>query len=66
MMPVARNHWTDRLRLILISALEVDKAVFFSAAITVAAFIPLFTMQGVEGQIFNPMARTYGFAMAAR
>ena len=60
----ARHQWTDRLRLILISALEVDKAVFFSAAITVAAFIPLFTMQGVEGQIFNPMARTYGFAMA--
>jgi cobalt-zinc-cadmium resistance protein CzcA len=60
----ARGHWTDRLRLILISALEVDKAVFFSATITVAAFIPLFTMQGVEGQIFNPMARTYGFAMA--
>ena len=60
----SRHLWTERLRLILISALEVDKAVFFSAAITVAAFIPLFTMQGVEGQIFNPMARTYGFAMA--
>ena len=56
--------WTDRMRLILISALEVDKAVFFSAAITVAAFVPLFTMQGVEGQILNPMARTYGFALA--
>jgi cobalt-zinc-cadmium resistance protein CzcA len=56
--------WTGRLRMILISALEVDKAVFFSAAITVAAFVPLFTMQGVEGQIFNPMARTYGFALA--
>ena len=56
--------WTERLRLILLSVLEVDKAVFFSAAITVAAFVPLFTMQGVEGQIFNPMARTYGFALA--
>ena len=56
--------WTDRMRLILISAMEVDTAVFFSAAITVAAFVPLFTMQGVEGQIFNPMARTYGFALA--
>jgi heavy metal efflux system protein len=56
--------WTDRLRLILISALEVDRAVFFSATITVAAFIPLFTMQGVEGQIFSPMARTYGYALA--
>jgi heavy metal efflux system protein len=59
----SQQPWTDRLRLILISALEVDKAVLFSAIITVAAFIPLFTMQGVEGQIFNPMARTYGFAM---
>ena len=58
------NTWTDRLRLILISALQVDKAIFFSAAITVAAFVPLFTMQGVEGQIFGPMARTYGYALA--
>jgi cobalt-zinc-cadmium resistance protein CzcA len=56
--------WTDRLRLILISALQVDKAVFFSALITVAGFTPLFTMQGVEGQIFGPMARTYGYALA--
>jgi heavy metal efflux system protein len=55
--------WTDRLRLILASALQVDKAIFFSALITVAAFVPLFTMQGVEGQIFNPMARTYGLAL---
>jgi heavy metal efflux system protein len=60
----ATGTWTERLRLILISALEVDKAIFFSATITVAAFVPLFTMQGVEGQIFNPMARTYGFALA--
>jgi heavy metal efflux system protein len=55
--------WTDRLRLIFASALQVDKAVLFSAAITIAAFVPLFTMQGVEGQIFNPMARTYGYAL---
>jgi heavy metal efflux system protein len=57
-------HWTDRLRLILASALQVDMAILFSALITVAAFVPLFTMQGVEGQIFNPMARTYGLALA--
>jgi cobalt-zinc-cadmium resistance protein CzcA len=56
--------WTDRLRLILISSIQVDKAVFFSALITVAAFVPLFTMQGVEGQIFGPMARTYAYALA--
>ncbi|MGD0261419.1 MAG: CusA/CzcA family heavy metal efflux RND transporter [Verrucomicrobiota bacterium] len=56
--------WTDRLRMILISAVQVDKAIFFSALITVAGFVPLFTMQGVEGQIFGPMARTYGYALA--
>ena len=30
---------------------------------SLAAFVPLFTMQGVEGQIFNPMARTYAYAL---
>jgi heavy metal efflux system protein len=55
--------WTDRLRIILASALQVDRAVLFSTAIIVAAFIPLFTMQGVEGQIFGPMARTYAYAL---
>jgi cobalt-zinc-cadmium resistance protein CzcA len=59
----SRRIWTDRLRLILVSALQIDKAVFFSTAIIVAAFIPLFAMQGVEGQIFSPMARTYGYAL---
>ena len=56
-------NWTDRLRLILISALQVNKAVFFSVVIIVAAFVPLFTMQGVEGAIFGPMARTYAYAL---
>jgi heavy metal efflux system protein len=55
--------WNDRLRIILASALQVDRAVLFSTAIIVAAFIPLFTMQGVEGQIFGPMARTYAYAL---
>jgi cobalt-zinc-cadmium resistance protein CzcA len=57
-------HWTVRLRMIYVSALQVDKAILFSTAITIAAFGPLFTMQGVEGQIFGPMARTYGYALA--
>ncbi len=56
--------WTNRLRLYYISALQVDRAILFSAAIMVAAFVPLFTMQGVEGQIFGPMARTYAYALA--
>ena len=62
-VPSTSPIWTDRLRLILISGLQVDRAVLFSTAIIVAAFIPLFTMQGVEGQIFGPMARTYAYAL---
>ena len=58
------SHWSVRLRMIYVSALQVDKAILFSTAITIAAFGPLFTMQGVEGQIFAPMARTYGYALA--
>src|SRR3984893_11659709 len=62
-LPSSSPTWTDRLRLILISGLQVDRAVLFSTVIIVAAFIPLFTMQGVEGQIFGPMARTYAYAL---
>src|SRR5437588_1994877 len=54
---------SDKLGWILAGAVEVDKAIFFSVIITIAAFLPLFTMQGVEGQIFGPMARTYAYAL---
>ena len=53
----------DKLHRILVAAVEVDKPIFFSVVITIAAFLPLFTMQGVEGQIFGPMARTYAYAL---
>ncbi len=53
----------DRLHRILAAAVEVDKPIFFSVIITIAAFLPLFTMQGVEGQIFGPMSRTYAYAL---
>ncbi len=36
---------------------------FFSTAIMVCAFIPLFTMTGAEGELFGPMAQTYAFAL---
>lgn len=46
-----------------LAAQEVGKPIFFSSAIIVAAFLPLFTMKGVEGKVFGPMAVTYGFAL---
>src|SRR5208283_4721872 len=42
---------------------EVERSLFFSTAIMICAFIPLFTMQGPERQIFGPMADTYAFAL---
>jgi heavy metal efflux system protein len=53
----------NKLHRILTGAIEVDKAILFSVVITIAAFLPLFTMKGVEGQIFGPMARTYAYAL---
>ncbi len=46
------------------SAVEVNRAIFFSAAIIIAGFVPLFTLSGVEGHIFGPMAKTYAYAIA--
>src|SRR2546421_12975443 len=54
---------TTKLNRVLVGAVEVDKAILFSVIITIAAFLPLFTMQGVEGQIFGPMARAYAYAL---
>lgn len=42
---------------------EVERGLFFTTAIMVCAFLPLFTMRGPEGQIFGPMADTYAFAL---
>jgi len=45
------------------AALEVNRAIFFSAAIIIAGFVPLFTLSGIEGHIFSPMAKTYAYAI---
>src|SRR3954469_17169167 len=49
---------------ILSASADVSRSIFFAAAIIIAAFIPLFTLSGVEGNIFGPMARTYAYALA--
>src|SRR5262249_20875248 len=48
---------------ILRASREIDRALLFSTGIMVCAFIPLFTMQGPEGQLFAPMADTYAFSL---
>jgi heavy metal efflux system protein len=49
---------------IMAAAADVSRSIFFAAAIIIAAFLPLFTLSGVEGNIFGPMARTYAYALA--
>jgi cobalt-zinc-cadmium resistance protein CzcA len=49
---------------ILAAAADVSRSIFFAATIIIAAFLPLFTLSGVEGNIFGPMARTYAYALA--
>ncbi len=43
---------------------EVSRPIFFAAAIIIAGFLPLFTLSGIEGHIFGPMAKTYAYAIA--
>ena len=53
-----------KARLVAHAATEVSQGIFFSAAIIIAAFVPLFTLSGIEGHIFGPMAKTYAYAIA--
>ena len=48
---------------ILLAAGEVGPPMFSSTLIIAVAFIPLFTLSGVSGVIFSPMAHTYAFAI---
>ena len=53
----------DLLGLIIHSAIDVAKPTFFAMAIIIAALIPVFTLQRVEGRIFRPLSLTYSFAL---
>src|SRR5579862_2714372 len=45
------------------AAHEVQRPVFFSIAIIIVAYLPIFTLQAVEGRLFKPMAWTVAFAL---
>lgn len=54
----------DRSDAVLAAAREVAKPVTFAIAIIVVVFLPLFSLQGLEGKLFKPMAFNISFAMA--
>jgi heavy metal efflux system protein len=51
------------IHLITRASLEVVRPIIFSLLIIVIVFLPLFTLQGVEGKTFRPLAQTMSFAM---
>lgn len=61
------EHGSDRSRplkdRILEAASEIERPLFFSTAIIVCAFLPLFFMSGPAGALFGPMANTYALAI---
>lgn len=51
------------LGLVARSAIDVARPTFYAMAIIIAALIPVFTLESVEGRIFRPLALTYSFAL---
>ena len=58
-----RDEGTSAKQLIFESAHEVQRPVFFAVSIIITAYLPIFTLQRVEGRLFKPMAWTVAFAL---
>jgi cobalt-zinc-cadmium resistance protein CzcA len=56
------DHRTPKQK-IFDAAHEVQRPVFFAIAIIITAYLPIFTLQRVEGRLFKPMAWTVAFAL---
>ncbi len=53
-----------RLNVVIASAKQVGRPIFFSLAIIVLSFIPVFMLEGQEGKLFHPLAFTKTFSIA--
>ena len=58
-----RSSSESKLHVVLRAAREVGRPITFAIAIIIIVFLPLFTLQGVEGKMFRPMAFAVSFAM---
>ena len=58
-----RHDSTSSLGPIRNAAHEVQRPVFYSIGIIITAYLPIFTLQAVEGRLFKPMAWTVSFAL---
>jgi len=53
----------SRLQIVLTACQEVSRPILFSVTIVIIVFLPLFTLQGVEGKMFRPLAYTVALSM---
>jgi len=53
----------SRLQTVLNSCLEVGRPILFGIGIIIIVYLPILTLQGVEGKLFKPMAFTVVFAL---
>ena len=60
----AHGERVDRTAAVLMAAQEVANPIAFAILIIIVVFLPLFSLQGLEGKMFKPMAFNIAFAMA--
>ena len=48
---------------ILHAARDVDRPIFYSVAVIIAGYLPIYALSGPSGKLFHPMADTMGFAL---
>ena len=60
---LSNNTHKTPLEIIRDAVMEVLRPVFYARAIIITAYLPIFTLQSVEGRLFKPMAWTVSFAL---
>jgi cobalt-zinc-cadmium resistance protein CzcA len=60
---LSNNTHKTPLEIIRGAVMEVLRPVFYARAIIITAYLPIFTLQSVEGRLFKPMAWTVSFAL---
>ena len=53
----------DLKEVILAAARDVDRPIFYSVAVIIAGYLPIYALSGPAGKLFHPMADTMGFAL---
>ncbi|MFK5073507.1 efflux RND transporter permease subunit, partial [Klebsiella pneumoniae] len=53
----------NMIELIIAASREVERPIVYAVAVIILAYLPIFTLQRIEGRLFSPMAWTVAFAL---